>query len=81
MLTAAQAQRQTQQNQVIMRNRELREIENAINRRTQNGDYYCYEQIRFPETIAKLRENGFIVTRDTSELGYKISWGNLETEQ
>lgn len=85
MLTAEKAFQQTQQNEMVMRKRELGDVEKTINNRIQNGDYYCYEQIRFPETINKLRENGYIVNRDSSELGYyKIFWGNpdqLENEE
>ena len=82
MLKATDARQQTQQNELLMQKRELGDMEKAIVRRIQNGDYYCYEQIRFPETIFKLRENGYKVTRDSSDLGYKISWGNTEeTEQ
>ena len=78
MLTATQALQQTQQNELVMKKRELGDVEKAINTEVRKGNYYCYEQIRFPETIAKLRENGFKVTRDSSELGFKIYWDNSE---
>lgn len=78
MLTATQALQQTQQNILLQQKFELDNVEKVIVRRIQNGDYYCYERIRFPETIAKLRENGFKVNRDSSELGFKIYWGDPE---
>lgn len=78
MLTAEKAFQQTQQNELLMQKRELGDMENAIVRRIQNGDYYCYERIRFPETIYKLRESGYKVTCNTSELGFKIYWGDPE---
>ena len=82
MLKATDARQQTQQNELVMKKRELGDVEKTINAEVSKGNYYCYEQIRFPETIFKLRENGYKVNRDSSELGYKISWGNTEeTEQ
>lgn len=78
MLTATQALQQTQQNELVMKKRELGDVEKTINTEVRKGNYYCYEQIRFPETIAKLRENGYKVKRDSFELGYKICWDNTE---